>query len=303
MPVLGIDIGGTKIAAGRVGERAEVLETVTVPTLAGAGLAVSSAQVRAAIRAVWRADVRAIGICAPGPLNPRTGVVLNPPNLPGWRDIPLAADLAREFGVPCRLENDANAAGLAEALFGAARGYENVFYVTLSTGIGTGILVGGRIYHGKNGAAGEGGHVVVDPRAEEICGCGLRGCIEALASGPALERRAARLLPDYPDSALRAPVTAAQIAAGVAAGDLLALRVLDETAGLLSLWLGNMITLLDPDIIVIGGGVSQLGEPLFSRLREGTPRHSINQFAAATPIVPAALAGQVGIVGAAAVVL
>ena len=135
-----------------------------------------------------------IGICAPGPLNPKTGVVLNPPNLPGWRDIELAKLVEKEFGVPAKLENDANAAGLAEVLFGAAVGYKDVFYVTVSTGIGTGIIINRKIYHGKNGIAGEGGHVSIDYRSPYRCGCGTYGCIEALAAGPAMARRARVML-------------------------------------------------------------------------------------------------------------
>lgn len=139
MTVLGVDIGGTKIAAAQVNERAELVREITVPTLAGEGFEASYRQLRTAIQAVWEDGIQAIGVCAPGPLNPKTGVVLNPPNLPGWRNVPIAEQIMREFGVPCRLENDANAAGLAEALYGAARGYDSLFYITLSTGIGRGL--------------------------------------------------------------------------------------------------------------------------------------------------------------------
>src|SRR5574340_480387 len=303
MPVLGVDIGGTKIAAGVVTEDARVTAAVTAPTRAQEGYQVSIAQVYGAIGELMSPAVRAIGICAPGPLNPKTGVVLNPPNLFGWHNVPLAEDVSRRFGVPCRVENDANAAGLAETLFGAARGYASVLYVTLSTGIGAGIVLDGRIYHGKNGAAAEGGHVTVDYRSRAVCNCGVRGCIEALASGTAMARRATELINEYPETLLREPVTAEDIGRGVAQGDELALRILDESCEMLGAWLGSMISVLDPGIIVIGGGVARMGEPLFSRLRCIVPRCTINQFAAETPIVPARLADNVGILGAAAVVI
>jgi glucokinase len=261
---------------------------VVVPTRASEGYEVSRGQVYAAVRACLRPGVSAIGICAPGPLNPKTGVVLNPPNLPGWRNVPLAELVAVEFGLPCRVENDANAAGLAEARFGAARGFSSVFYVTLSTGIGTGIILDGRIYHGKNGQAGEGGHVTIDYQSAARCGCGLPGCIEALASGSALARRG--LEPE-------------RLSASAKAGDASALEVLDDLARKLGAWLGGMISLLDPEILVIGGGLSEIGEPLFARLREVTPARSINPFAASTPIVRAQFGTNVGILGAAAVVL
>ncbi len=289
MPVLGIDIGGTKIAAGIVSESAELVDVVTVPTRAAQGYEASIAQVHFAIRSVLRSEVRAIGIASPGPLNPKTGVVINPPNLPGWRDVPLAGIVQVEYSLPCRVENDANAAGLAEARFGAGRGRSSVFYATLSTGIGAGIIIDGKVYHGKNGQAAEGGHVTIDWRSRDLCNCGLPGCIEALASGTAILRRYGQA----PEDIVRA----------AAAGDEKASATLDEVCEMLGAWLGSIVSLLDPDIIVIGGGMSQIGEPLFSRLRRIVPQRTINRFAADTPIVPAELGMNAGVLGAAATVL
>jgi glucokinase len=278
MLVIGVDIGGTKIAAARLDRANPVhpLNSTVHPTRAAEGFDVSYAQVLTAIEQTLTPDVRAIGICAPGPLNPKTGVIINPTNMPGWVDIPLASLISRKFGIPCRVENDANAAGLAETLFGAAQGYASVFYVTLSTGVGAGIILNGRIYHGRNGAAAEGGHVTIDYRSSTICNCGVPGCIEALASGLALAKR--RLDPAH--------LTEPQ---------------LDEMAEMTGAWLGGVVSLLDPEIIVIGGGMSRIGEPLFSRLRRVVPLRTINQFAASMPIVPAALAEHSGVLGAASV--
>jgi glucokinase len=303
MPVLGIDIGGTKIAAGVVSETAAVLRSAITPTRAAGGFETSIAQVYSAIGGMMTPEISAIGICAPGPLSPKTGVVLNPPNLPGWNNIPLAELVAKRFGVPCRVEKDANAAGLAETLFGAARGQASVLYMTWSTGIGAGIVLDGHIYHGKNGAAAEGGHVTVDWRGEAPCNCGVPGCIEGLASGSGMARRATRLLGEYPGTALAEPVTAEAIAVAAQAGDLLACRILEESITIVAAWMGSMISMLDPDMIVVGGGVAQIGESLFSRLRAQVPARSINRFACDTPIMPAALAVNSGILGAASVVL
>ncbi len=288
MIVLGVDIGGTKIATGRVNEHAELLSSAVTPTLASRGYEASIGQIYSAIADNLTPDVEAIGVCAPGPMNPITGVVINPPNLPGWHNIPLADLISSKFKLPCRVENDANAAGLAETLFGAARGKESVFYITLSTGIGTGVILGGKIYRGRTGSAGEGGHLTIDYRSQSVCNCGVPGCIEALASGTALARRG--IVPE-------------RWSEQVAAGEPGALELLDEVSLMLSAWLGGVISLLDPDMIVIGGGLTKLGEPLFSRLRQLTPGRTINQFAAETPIVPAQLAGDVGVLGAAAVML
>ncbi len=285
MSVLAADIGGTKIAAARIGKDARILERLVVPTRAAEGFEISIVQLESALDACFDDSVTAIGLCSPGPVKPNTGMVLNPPNLPGWRDIPLAARISARYARPCTLENDANAAGLAEARFGAGRGCSSVLYVTLSTGIGTGIILDGKVYHGKNGQAAEGGHTTIDYRGAKVCNCGVAGCIEGLASGTAIARRAGMLAEDVGRLA--------------AAGDETANALLDETAEMLSAWLGNMISLLDPDVIVIGGGVSQLGESLFSRLRALTPARSINLFAHQTPIVPAQLGPDAGLLGAA----
>ena len=289
MPVIGVDIGGTKIAAGIVTESAELSDCITVPARAAQGYDASMAQVRFAIQSVLRPGIRAIGIACPGPLNPRTGVVINPPNLPGWRDGPLAKNVEREYGLPCAVENDANAAALAEARFGAGRGLRSVFYATLGTGIGAGIVIDGKVYHGKNGQAAEGGHVTIDWRSAERCNCGVAGCVEALASGSAISRRYGR--------------TPEDIARAVLAGDAASTAALDEICEMIGAWLGGIVSLLDPDIVLVGGGMSQIGEPLFSRLRRIVPLRTINRFAAETPIAPAELGISAGVLGAAAAVL
>lgn len=282
-------MGGTKIAAGLVDDQAKVIRSVTVPTLAQSGFEVSLGQLYRAIGEVITPETRAIGICAPGPLDPRTGTILNPPNLPGWNHVALAGLVSAKFGRRCGVENDGNAMTLAETLFGAARGYSFVFGATLGTGIGAGIVVDGAIYHGSNGWAAEGGHVTIDYRSPVVCNCGVRGCIEALASGPAI--------------AARYGISCEQLARRANSGESAALAVLDETCQMLAAWLGSVVSLLDPDVIVMGGGVAGIGEPLFSRLRALVPEHTINQAARKLPIVPALLAENAGILGAASVVL
>ncbi len=299
--VVGLDIGGTKLAGGVLTGEARLLERRERPTRAQEGAEVSLGEVYAilaelAAAAASHGPLAGIGICAPGPLNPETGVIFNPTNMPGWLNIPLAAEVSRRFDVPCRIENDANGAGLAEAMFGAARGFSRVFYATISTGIGTGIIFDRRVYHGKNGAAGEGGHLTIDYRSPVTCNCGSIGCIEALASGSSIARRAREV--GFPE-----PVSAETVARAAAAGDPLASRLIEETTEMLGAWLGSVVSLLDPDIIIIGGGVIRMGEPLFQKLRETVPRRTINPFAAQTPIVPAQLESDVGIYGAAAVML
>ena len=311
--IIGIDVGGTKVAGGLVNKKGRLEKTITLPTKASEGFETSFSQVMAVIKrlihqAGGRERVKGIGICAPGPLNPRTGVVINPPNLPGWTNIKFTERVEKQFQLPARLENDANAAGLAEVLFGAAVGYHDVFYVTVSTGVGTGIIIKKKIYHGKNGVAGEGGHVTIDYKSPYRCGCGTLGCIEALAAGPGMVRRARVKLEQEHSmpSLLRertqnhlSRITPEMIEETAAAGDAIAKGILNETGFFLGVWLASMITLLDPDAIVIGGGVSRIGKPLFDKIRQTIPQYSINRFAKDTPLLPAKLQKDVGIFGAA----
>jgi glucokinase len=311
---IGIDIGGTKIAGGLLNARGRLAASVVVPTLAEKGAQASLGQVLGLIgrlirQAGGKHNVRGIGMCAPGPLNPRTGIVLTPPNLPGWRNVPLARMVMDRFGVPAMVENDANAAGLAEVLIGAAVRYRDIFYVTVSTGIGTGIIIDKKIYHGKNGVAGEGGHVVVNYHSPYVCGCGTRGCIEALASGPSMVRRARVLLEQEhgTPSLLRTlaqgdpnALSPKMIADAARRKDGMARKILDETGFYLGVWLGGMVSLLDPEAIIIGGGVSQIGKPLFDKIRDTVPKFTINRnFVATLPILPAKLRKDVGVYGAA----
>src|SRR3989442_2544854 len=192
--MIGVDVGGTKVAAGFVNVRGEMGEHLRVPMNPRGTAEEGFAAVTSALNALLRekaASIRAeipIGICAPGPLDPRTGVVLNPPNVPCWRNFPLAVEIKKRYGVDARVDNDANAAALAESLWGAGKGYGNVFYACIGTGIGTGIVFDGKIFHGRAGSAAEGGHVRIGFRGPR-CNCGEKGCIEALASGAALARR------------------------------------------------------------------------------------------------------------------
>jgi glucokinase len=196
--VIGVDIGGTKVAAGLVNVEGEILARNKTPMLTTGEPSNGLAAVSTAIRGLFadassQNQIAAIGICAPGPLNPQTGVIINPPNLTIWHNYPLAGEMRRLYQVPVRVDNDANAAALAEAKWGAGRGYRNFFYASVGTGIGTGIILDGRIFHGKTGAAAEGGHLGID-RNGPVCNCGKRGCIETLAAGPAIARRARQKL-------------------------------------------------------------------------------------------------------------
>src|SRR5258706_3647011 len=310
---LGVDIGGTKVAAGLVDEKGTILFQTRVLMPAREDAAAGFAAVERAISAVFEAQPQArtslagIGICAPGPLDPFRGVVLNPPNLPCWRNFPLAVEVQRVFHVCAKVDNDANAAALAEAIWGAGIGFRNVFYATLGTGIGSGIVFDRRIYHGRTGSAAEGGHVSIDYNGPR-CGCGKRGCIEALCSGPAIAQRARdRLTKSKKRSRLRElaggtleNLTAEHVAEAFREGDALAREVLEATADLLTVWVGNIIDFLEPDVIVFGGGIARLMSEFFPRMQTELPKWAINARCCEIPMLLAKYGSDAGIAGAAA---
>jgi glucokinase len=312
-PLIGVDVGGTKVAAGLVSAAGEITSQTRVPMAANdaaAGLAaVISAidLVRAAHSHSCREAVAGIGICAPGPLDPRTGIVINPPNLPGWRNFPLAAEISKTYNLPVRVDNDGNAAALAEALWGAGRGFGIVFCATIGTGIGTGIVFDRHIYHGRTGSAAEGGHNTIDYRGPR-CGCGKLGCIEALASGPAIARRAfekiakegrlssmLELAEGHPER-----ITSEMVGRAYAAGDALAKEVLQETALYLTVWLGNIVDLLEPDVMILGGGAASMLRPFFDDIRARLPQWCVNSHCQEIPLIPAHYGADAGIAGGAA---
>jgi glucokinase len=275
---------------------------------------VSNSSAEAGLRAVLSAiaevlpsgasELSGIGICAPGPLDPKTGIILNPPNVPCWRDFPLADAVRNIYPVQIKVDNDANAAALAEARWGAGRGFSNVFYATIGTGIGTGIIFDGKIYHGRTGSAGEGGHVSIDYRGP-ICACGKPGCIEILASGTSIARRAREKVAAGEKSSMLelaggdpGALTGEIVARAAAAGDSVAKKLLAETAEMVALWLSNMVDLLDPDVIVIGGGAAALLD--FAILEERVPEFSVNPRSSEVAIVHARYGADSGIAGGAA---
>jgi glucokinase len=311
---IGVDVGGTKVAAGLVDSAGRITHQTRVP-MAAADAVAGLAAVTSAIDSVrdafsrdvtLKSSISGIGICAPGPLDPRTGIVINPPNLPGWRNFPLAAEISKAYRLPVRVDNDGNAAALAEAMWGAGRGFRNVFYATLGTGIGTGIVFDGRIYHGRTGAAAEGGHVTIDYRGPR-CKCGKLGCIEILASGTAIARRASEQIVAGRSSSILEPaggrldrITGEMVARAYAAGDSLAKEILQETAMFLTVWLGSIVDLLEPDVMIIGGGVASMLQPFFGEIRDLLPNWSVNTHCQDIPLVMAYYGADAGIAGGAA---
>jgi glucokinase len=299
-PVLALDIGGTKLAAGVVDADGSVRSFLVVPSEpergpdATLGRLFDLARRAAEASDVDWADVQAVGIGCGGPLDAERGVLLAPPHLPGWRDVPVGALAEREFGRPVTLENDATAAAAGEHRWGAGAGTRNMVYLTISTGVGGGAVIDGRLYRGARGNGGELGHVTVDWRGRPCRGCGRRGCLEAYVSGTSIAERARELGLDL--------ATAEEVASAAAAGDEGASRVWDETVEALACGLTSIVNLFEPELVVVGGGVSRSGEQLLGPVRELVRAAAMRPAGEGVEIVASPLGDRVGVVGAAAIV-
>jgi len=313
---VGVDIGGTKVSAGIVNARGEILATAKGPMNTEGSAEEGLLAVKAVVDEIMglNGDCRlaGIGVSAPGPVDPVTGIVANPVNLPNWRDYPLRSEMERICRLPVWVDNDANAAGLAEAVWGAAADFDSVFYASIGTGIGTAIVLHQSVYHGPNGAAGEGGHMSIDFRGDVNCNCGKPGCIESMAAGPGIARRArvkvasnvkkGRALLNLAKGDVSL-ITSEAVGRGWKAGDPVSTDVLVETANVLAVWLGNIIDLLDPEIIVFGGGLGELISNFFDEIRTQLPRYSINEKCRSIPLKLARYGPDSGIAGGAALCL
>lgn len=301
---IGVDVGGTKIAAARVEPDGSVSRRFRTETRAAEGPDRVIERICQGIECVMGEEaVDGIGIACPGPLDSRSGVVLSPPNLPGWERIPLKERLEDRFQVPVCMENDANAAAWGEYLLGAGRWADPMIYITVSTGIGGGVVLDGALYRGADTYAGEIGHMIVDPQGAP-CGCGRRGCLEAMASGTALARAAAEALRNG-DGRIRewsggSLPRAEHVFAAFREGDEVASRIIDDGIRYLAIGLANVVHLLNPRVIVIGGGVAGAGEMFFTPLRERLSNSLMPSFADTFELRPAELGADAGVIGAAA---
>jgi glucokinase len=312
---LGIDLGGTKILTAVANAEGNMLARDHSITPAREGPpAVIQSILESASRAleqaqITAADLAAIGVGAPGLSNPETGILFTSPNLPDWKDVPLRDIIERELGKKTFLINDANAAALGELFFGAGRGAKDFIYITLSTGIGGGIIIDGKIYTGSIGTAGELGHMTIDDKGP-LCKCGNRGCWETLASGTALARDARQRIEegsktsilDYADGD-PAKVTAEVIHQAAREGDRLAKECIISTGYYVGVGLANLVNIFNPEVIVIGGGLSNIGDMLLEPAFEEARRRAFQPSYQAVRFARAELGRNSGVLGAAAFAL
>jgi glucokinase len=314
---IGVDLGGTQIRAGLFDQTGELLFKAEALTLAQEGAEAVIGRIKKSIHDVigyagdhTAGNIAGIGIGSPGPLNPFTGMVLSPSNLPGMVDIPLQQIIADEFHVPVYLNNDANAAALGEWLYGNGRNTKNMLYVTISTGIGAGVIVDGHLLLGEQGSAGEVGHMIIDPHGP-LCSCGNHGCFEACASGTGIadrtKERLARLAREDQTTISQLQLieeeslTSRDVFAAAMSGDALAMEIVEETRMYLGIGLINMINLYNPQKIIFGGGVSKAGDFLLKPAVEMAKQRSLLGIRD-VEFTMASLGDNAGLFGAAALV-
>jgi len=311
--IVGVDLGGTNIVVATVAaDGSAMLGPVSRPTPVERGPdAVVSAIVELIQESITAArsarpdlDVAGVGIGAPGPLDTRRGIVRLAPNL-GWHDMPLRDRVAAAVGLPAALDNDANCATLGEWWLGAARGSRIAVGITVGTGVGGGVIIDGALYHGASDVAGEIGHTTIDSTGRR-CKCGNYGCLEAYASGPAIAARAVEGVRSGEPSRLAAyaggdltAVTAQVVYQAAHEGDAFALDVVRETAHFLGTGVANIVNILNPEVVVVCGGVTLAGEQLFEPLRREVTRRAFKPAVEVCRIVPGALPGTAGVLGAA----
>lgn len=308
---LAIDVGGTKLAAGVVDASGRVLSRSRRPTPAGPdGEVVYAALLETAREALDRGagtqPPERIGVGCGGPMKARAGLV-SPLNIPGWRDFPLVTRLEGDLGLPAVVDNDAKAFALGEYLFGAGRGHPHMLGVVVSTGVGGGIISGGALLHGRTDNAGHVGHLVAEPDGP-ACVCGGRGCVEAVASGPSIVRLLRAAVEAGGGSALASAMesgfTARDAAEAAMEGDALARAAFERAGRALGIGFANAAALLDLDLIVVGGGVSAVGDLLFAPLGRSFAAHAqLDYVRDRVAIVPSAMGYDAGLIGAAALAL
>jgi glucokinase len=312
--IVGVDVGGTQIRAALADGEGRIIHRTSCLTLAEEGLEPVIGRIKGAIYEVMgstdRGQVRGIGITAPGPLDPWKGIIMEAPNLSGWKNVPLKELMEEEFGLPVLVGNDANLAALAEQRFGAGQGVADLIYITVSTGIGGGIIIDNKLLLGAQGFAGEVGHHTIEAHGPR-CNCGNIGCLEALAAGPAIARCARELIrngigttiADLVDGDLD-KITAREVNQAAQAGDPVAIELFRQAGFYIGVGIVNLLHLFNPSLIVIGGSVTKAGDLLFEPIRATVRERAMaSYYWEDTPIVPAALGDDVGLLGAVALVL
>jgi len=308
--VIGIDIGGTNYRVALADVGGNLISRNAEPTRAHEGPEIGLERIKETVKETTAAidfdKVRAIAVSTGGPLNPQTGVLLTPPSLPSWRNVPIKASLEETFKIPVWVENDADLAALGEQRFGAGRGCDRVIYITVSTGIGGGIILDGNLLTGSDLSVAEIGHMVVDPNGPQ-CNCGGKGHLEPLASGTAIARIARERISAGQSSNLSqicgddlSRLTAEMVVEAARDSDPLASEIVEEAGMYLGMAIASLIHIFDPQVVIIGGGVSNAGGLILGPIRKSITERIMPDFRGRARVVQSELGDDSGIMGAVA---
>jgi len=307
--VIGIDLGGTKISTALSTFEGEIIHNLVIPTKAEEGeVSVLNRMIRTIENVLSEAnvsvdDVQAIGIGSPGPLDANKGIIITTPNLP-FKNCNVVQPIKDRFNIPVYLDNDANVAAIGEYMFGAGKGKENIVYFTVSTGVGGGAILNGNVYRGSTCNALEIGHTTVDPNGPR-CNCGNLGCLEALSSGTAIGKRGIEAVSTNVETSLRQydKITSYEVFKEAEAGDEVSKDIVNNALTYLGIGVANAVAIFDPQMVIIGGGVTQVGDILFDRVRQVVNKRCFKNMAENCEIAPAGLGTNAGVVGAVALAI
>ncbi len=304
---IGIDVGGTNVKIALVDDKGSILYSNSVPTRAEMGYQYTVNNIKQAIKDLISetkvSNIEGIGFDFPGQIDYKNGIVRLAPNIPGWVNIPIAKIIEDEFQIPTKIDNDVHCAALGELNFGAGKGCENFICMTVGTGIGSGIVINGKLVRGASNAAGELGHIKLQMHEGPLCGCGDFGCLEAFASGPSIVAMAEEYImggkaTKYREIANGSEITPFVVAEAAKQGDPVARKIFTRVGEYIGFGLSSIVNLLNPEKIIIGGGVADAGNILLDPIRETIKKRSMAVAGSAVEVVPAELGNTAGVIGA-----
>lgn len=306
---IGIDVGGTNVKIALVDDKGKIIYSNSVPTHAELGYEYTVNNIKQAIYDLLKEtklqskDIEGIGFGFPGQIDFKEGIVRNAPNIPGWVEIPIKQIFEMEFNIPTRVDNDVRCAALGELNYGAGKGCENLICITVGTGIGSGLIINGKLVRGASNAAGEIGHIKLQMKDGPICGCGDTGCLEAFASGPAIVAMAEDYIKGGKSTKFREiangnPLTPYIVCEAAKAGDRVAQRIFAIVGEYIGIGMSGVVNLLNPEKIIIGGGVADAGELLFNPIVKAIRERAMKISGQTVQVVPAQLGNSAGVIGA-----